>query len=131
MKTYQWVVFTILIFLAMRVDWFTLHCEDYILSGQIKDDYTHLYLTSESLAHVLYTGALSYLLFCVMNNKVISIAVYNFVQGVWLPMGLIDLKQDYYRLNKTYDAEEYKTYIICILISIIISAYQWNKRKLT
>jgi len=52
------------------------------------------------------------------------------MQGCWLMMALIDVKQEYTGENITYDATEISMMMFSIAMTLIISAYQWNKRTL-
>ena len=95
----------------------------------IKDDYTHLFLTSSSFSFLLYIGTITYVAYHFINYNILALVSYNFLQGGWLTMAAVDLKQEYLRENHKYDAGEISMFMASIAIAFILSAYQWNKRK--
>lgn len=130
MKIRHQIIFSFLLLSAILVDCFRGFCEDFILNGTIKDDYTHLFLTSSSLAFLLYIGTITYVAYHFINENIMALVSYNFLQGGWLTMAVIDLKQEYFRQNHVYDAGEISMFMFSIAVAFILSAYQWSKRKL-
>ena len=129
MKKHQQIIFTILLFIAIAVDGIRGYSDLLIYSGLIKTDYTTLYCLLDSLMALAYVSVLTYISFIYCTMNIAALITYNFLQGCWLMMALIDLKQEWYKENITYDATEISMMMFSIALTIIISAYQWSKRK--
>jgi len=129
LKKHQQIIFTILLFIAIAVDAVRGYSDLLIYSGLIKTDYTTLYCLLDSLMALAYVAVLTYISFIYCTMNIAALITYNFLQGCWLMMAFIDLKQEWFHQNVNYDASEISMMMFSIALTIIISAYQWSKRK--
>lgn len=129
MNKKQQIIFTILLFVAIAVDAIRGYCDVLIKLGIIHSDYTTAYCMLDSIAMFFYVATITYITFIYCTLNLGAMLLYNFMQGCWLMMAAIDVKQEYYNENITYDATEISMMMFSIGLTIIISAYQWSKRK--
>lgn len=127
MNKRQQVIFTSLLMLSVITDSLRGYCD--LFNERIGWEYTELYHLLVSVSFFFYVATITYITFIYCTLNLGAMLLYNFMQGCWLMMAAIDVKQEYYNENITYDATEISMMMFSIGLTIIISAYQWSKRK--